>query len=94
MEQRVNTLAEKMAAVEVQLKNQADALEKAGDERAALNEELKETNERLQQLLTKVARWEGKFGGVLFIVGCLWAFFSGFGKAVVAWAQAFGGFGK
>lgn len=94
MEQRVNTLAEKMAAVEEQMKALKAQQDRAHEEREALSEKQEEISKALQELLRKIAKWEGKFGGVLFIVGCLWAFFSGFGKAIVAWVQAFGGIGK
>lgn len=83
MEQKVMNLAERIAALEAR-----------ADQGALDREELKEgqteTNKKLSELLTKVSKWEGKFGGVLFVVGCLWAFFSGFAKAVLAWMQAFG----
>lgn len=83
MEQKVMNLAERIAALEAR-----------ADQGALDREELKdgqhETNKKLSELLTKVSKWEGKFGGVLFVVGCLWAFFSGFAKAILSWIQAFG----
>jgi hypothetical protein len=87
MEQKVMNLAERIAALE------------ARAEQGALDrEEIKDTlgilAQTLAELVNKVSKWEGKFGGVLFAIGCLWAFFSGFAKAIVAWVQAFGSVGK
>jgi hypothetical protein len=61
----------------------------------ALAEEAKEERKEIKDLLSllkaKFDRWEGKFGGVLFVIACLWAFFSGFAKAAVSWITLTGG---
>jgi hypothetical protein len=80
MEQRVNTLAEKVARIEAQLEAQASQLESGQEDR----DEMKTT---LHEIRDKINKWEGKFGGILFILGCLWAFFSGALKAFAEWAK-------
>lgn len=79
MEAKVATLEEKITHLE-------KLQEEAKDERAALLESV-------QRLTSKIERWEGKFGGFLFAIGCLWAFFSGFAKAALNWLEVKGGFG-
>lgn len=73
MEQKVMNLAERIAALEAKAEQGADD-----------REEMKET---LHEIRDKINRWEGKFGGVLFILGCLFAFFSGAFKAAVEWLK-------
>lgn len=45
----------------------------------------KETNKLLLEIKTKLDRWEGKIGGILFFAWCIWMFFSGFAKSVADW---------
>lgn len=85
MEQRVNNLAERLAHVEAQLAS-------AKDDRQEMKEKLDETNKNLEALLREIERWKGKLGGVLFIIGCLWAFFSGALSALGNWVKIKGDF--
>lgn len=48
----------------------------------------------MHSLLNKVSKWEGSFGGIVFVMGCLWMFFSGVGKALVNYVTLTGGIGK
>jgi hypothetical protein len=88
MEQRVNNLTEKYAQITAELADVKARQEAAQDDRDELKKTLDSTNKALNELLLKVSRWEGKFGGILFIVGCLWVFLSEAGKALANWAQA------
>lgn len=85
MEQRVNTLSEKVASMEARMEEIKRAQDDAHKERKILEAKQDTTNQQLHELLIKIGKWEGKFGGVLFAVGCLWAFFSGAGKAMLDW---------
>jgi hypothetical protein len=87
MEQRVNTLTEKVARMEAQL-------EQVLADREEMKDKLDQATTALQAILNKISKWEGKFGGILFVIGCLWAFFSGFGKAIQGWIMTFGVPGK
>lgn len=71
MEQRRGDLAERVAA-----------LEERAEQGAADREEMKKM---LGEIKSKLDRWEGKFGGVLFALFCLWTFFSGAAKALMDW---------
>lgn len=83
MEQRVNGLTEKVARMEAQLAA-------AHEDRAEMKRTLDETNKNLRELLLEIERWKGKLGGVLFIIGCLWAFFSGALSALGNWIKVRG----
>lgn len=87
MEQRVQNLAERLAAVEAQLKD-------GKEDRTEMKEALMTQNDKLTELINKVSKWEGKFGGVLFIIGCLGAFFSGLLQFIKNWITTFGVPGK
>jgi hypothetical protein len=87
MEQRVNTLAEKVARMEAQL-------EQAHADREEMKEKLDEATIAINALLNKVSKWEGKFGGMIFILGCLGAFFSGLLTFIKNWITTFGVPGK
>lgn len=43
-----------------------------------LRDELSKTNKQVEGLLSKVGRWEAKFGTIMFIGSCLWAAFMAF----------------
>ena len=94
MEQRVNTLTEKVARMEAQLEAQNARLLEAHSDREELKAALAESNKSLQVLLLKISKWEGKFGGVIFILGCLTAFFSGLLTFIKNWVTTFGVLGK
>lgn len=49
---------------------------------------------KISSLVNKISKWEGRFGGVVFMLGCLWAFFSGAAKALIDWITLTGGVGK
>lgn len=49
---------------------------------------------KISTLVNKISKWEGRFGGVVFMIGCLWAFFSGAAKALIDWITLTGGAGK
>ena len=49
------------------------------------------TNKNIAAISTEISAWKGKFGGVLFAVGCVWAFITGFPAAFVNWVKTFGG---
>lgn len=76
MEQRVNNLAERLAALEVQNRLQ----EEQAKERAKTQQEMAET---LHDIKSKIDKWEGKFGAVIFVVGCLWAFATTYGEKLL-----------
>lgn len=62
MENRVNDLDRRLSRLEAK-----------ADERAEVQADMQE---KLDQLIRKIDRWEGKFGGIIFIGACLWAFFT------------------
>ena len=73
MEVKIATLQEKVAAIE------------AGQKLA--HQERQQMMDAINTLTTKIDKWEGKFGGFLFAVGCMWAFFSGALKSLVDWIK-------
>lgn len=74
-------MSERIAALEAQA-------EHGQTDRAEMKRSLHTMEIALGDLLKKISKWEGKFGGVLFIVGCLWAFLTGLPGAIVDWAKA------
>jgi hypothetical protein len=94
MEQRLSGLAERIASLEAHnnaIREATETLREAAEERAKKQDEMLEL---LYTLKSKIDKWEGKFGGVLFAVGCLWAFFTNFGQAVWNWIITHGVPGK
>lgn len=39
------------------------------------DETIDATNKKLDELVKKMTKWESKLGALMFIAGCLWAFF-------------------
>jgi hypothetical protein len=91
MEQRLSGLAERIASLEAHnaaLRETAETLKEAAEERAKKQDEMLDL---LYMLKSKIDRWEGKFGGVIFFAGCLWAFFAGGATAIKNWFILMGG---
>lgn len=84
MDERFIDVTERIAALEARAEHgQAD--------RDEMKESLHSLKDSLDALTQKISKWEGKFGGVIFIVGCLWAFLTGLPSAILDWIKAFGG---
>jgi hypothetical protein len=94
MEQRVNNLTEKLASLATEVAVVQAKQDLAEESREEIKERQEEINRKLEELINKVTRWEGKFGGVLFILGCLGAFFSGLLTFIKNWVTTFGVPGK
>lgn len=84
MDDRIVEMSERIAALEAQA-------EHGQTDRTEMKKSLYTMEVALGDLLKKISKWEGKFGGVLFIVGCLWAFLTGLPSAIADWIKAFGG---
>lgn len=87
MDQKVMDLAERVAALEAHA-------ERGAEDREEIKESLAQTNTALHELLHKISKWEGKFGGIVFILGCLVAFFSGLMTFIKNYLTTFGVPGK
>lgn len=87
MEQKMMNLAERVAALEAHAARGAD-------DREEIKESVDQIEKSLDELLHKISKWEGKFGGIVFILGCLVAFFSGLLTFIKNWVTTFGVPGK
>lgn len=56
-------------------KNRDEKLEQMCEDVASLRHDLVETNRKVDGLLHKITKWEGKLGGFMLVTGCMWAFF-------------------
>lgn len=84
MDERFIDVTERIAALEAKAEHgQAD--------RDEMKKSLHSLEKSLADLNQKISKWEGKFGGVIFIIGCLWAFLAGLPSAILDWVKAFGG---
>lgn len=73
-QEQINDLAQRIAALEAGEIYNKEKLESIEESIAATNKKVDITNTQLTNLLAKIAKWEGKFGGILFLVGCIWTF--------------------
>lgn len=81
LHEQVHELAQRIAALERGEKHMTERLESIEDTLKATNKKVDIVSTQLANLLGKIAKWEGKFGAVLFIVGCVWTFL------VAAWGS-------
>lgn len=84
MEQKVIDMAERIAALE----EQAEHGQKDRDEMKDMLHTIRDSQETLNN---KITRWEGKFGGVIFVVSCVWVFLTGLPGAILNWIKVRGG---
>lgn len=94
MDDKYTEMAERIAVLEE--KAHRDEQERAETKIVLQQIRTSQANEAatMHNLLNKVAKWEGSFGGIVFIMGCLWMFFSGVGKAIVNYISLTGSIGK
>lgn len=87
-------MARRIASLEEQAKQSAlDRLDIKKTQEAN-HKDVLDLRRDIHTLLNKVSKWEGRFGGVIFIVSCLWAFLSGAAKSLLDWITLTGGTGK
>lgn len=92
MDEKFIRMSERIASLEEQAKQgQLDRDELKVMLIAALTR-LTHTDQNLNGLVNKISKWEGKFGGVIFVLSCLWIFLTGLPAAIVEWMK-FGGKG-
>lgn len=94
MDEKYLDMAERIARLESfasESKTDREAIKKAQIEN---HKDVTALRKDIHDLLNKVSKWEGRFGGVIFIIGCLWAFLSGAAKAMLDWISLTGGTGK
>lgn len=84
MDEHYIKMAERVAALEKHTEH-LEGLQERNDKT------LTDIRTSLSSLNAKITRWEGKFGGVLFIVSCIWVFLTGLPGAIVDWIKTFGG---
>lgn len=101
MDDHYHILADRISRLESDYRKALDAVENKADDVAkvasatqstlsSISSKVNHTDKVVNELANKISKWEGKFGGVLFIVTCLWAFFTGFPSALVEWVKNFG----
>jgi hypothetical protein len=90
MDEKYMDMAERIAVLE-------EAARHGAEERATMLKALEAIRDRqtieaaqVSLLVNKISRWEGRFGGIIFAFGCLWAFFAGAGKAIKDWLMLLG----
>lgn len=77
-------MAERIASLEAQAEHNLERQERN-------DKTLTTISTQLSALNAKITRWEGKFGGVIFVVTCIWVFLTGLPSAIINWVKAFGG---
>lgn len=91
MDDKFIRMSERIAALEEQAKQgQVDRDELKVMLVAALTR-LTHTDQNLNGLINKISKWEGKFGGVIFVVSCVWVFLTGIPGAIMEWVKLGGG---
>jgi hypothetical protein len=91
MDEKYSELAQRVASLEARAERGAEDRKNMQLSLDQIQRTQQQEAANLAQLVNKISRWEGKFGGVLFIVGCLWAFLTGLPEVIVTWIKTFGG---
>jgi len=66
-QEQLHELAQRIARLELSDEHKEEHLERIEKSLGALSSQFAVLNH-------KITRWEGKFGGVIFVVGCVWTF--------------------
>lgn len=91
MEDKFIEMAERVAALEEFAKQSAQDRADIKQSVIEVKTTANKTNADIHIIKEKLLRWESRFGAVLFVVGCIWAFFTSAGKALVEWIKLLGG---
>jgi len=86
MDDKLLELAERIASLESQA-------EHGQRDRDDMKVTLEIIHQSQNDLVNKISKWEGKFGGVIFAVSCLWIFMTNIPGAILEWLKL-GGAGK
>lgn len=78
---QIHELAQRIAGLEKWEMFTKEKLESIEETIESTNRKVDILNNQVANLLGKIAKWEGKFGGVLFVAGCVWTFL------VVTWSS-------
>lgn len=68
-------LAEFMGEMRASSHHRGEMLDKLEEQLEILSRKQEQTNRKVDELSTKITRWESKLGAFLFLASCLWAFF-------------------
>jgi hypothetical protein len=91
MDDKFIELAQRITSLEAKFESDREDKEEFKQALDSLRAGQRETNKELSTLNNKITKWEGKFGGVIFVLTCLWAFLSGAAAAVMDWIKLMGG---
>jgi hypothetical protein len=88
-------IRERLARIEEQMLNSKDDRSILHTKLASQTEKIKHVEETTNQILRKIERYEGKFGGVLLTVGAVVAFFTMIAKSIYSnWEHIVAWFGR
>lgn len=89
MDEKINQMVQRITELEFAARQGSEDREELKASVDEIKRTQKHTDENVALIKDKITRWEGRFGGVIFIVGCLWAFFSGAASALLEWFKIF-----
>ena len=93
MDDKFITMAERIAALEASAEHGQRDRDEMKDKLDIIHASQKHTDKNLDALVNKISKWEGKFGGVIFVISCLWIFLTNIPGAILEWLKL-GGAGK
>lgn len=95
MDDKFLDMAQRLAALEARQESHEERMEETVREMRDVMKDMQSTvkagNRTVAALNDKISKWEGKFGGVIFAVSCLWAFLTGLPETIINWVKTFGG---
>jgi hypothetical protein len=90
MEDKYRNMAERIARLEQQAEHGQEDRDEMKATLIDIRRSQAHTDRTLNALDSKISKWEGKFGGVIFVVSCVWVFLTGLPQAILDWMRAFG----
>ena len=93
MDDKFIDMAERIAALEEQAEHGQRDRDEMKATLTAIHQTQRHSDKNLNDLINKISKWEGKFGGVIFVISCLWIFLTNIPGAILEWFKL-GGVGK
>ena len=87
MDDKFTEMAERIATLEQQAEHGQKDRDEMKATLLAIHQSQRHTDKNLGDLVSKISKWEGKFGGVIFVISCLWIFMTNLPGAIIEWLR-------
>ncbi len=87
MDDKYISMAERIASLEAKAEQGQNDRDEMKDKLDNIYASQRHTDKNLGDLINKISKWEGKFGGVVFVISCLWIFITNLPGTIIEFVK-------